>query len=282
MVAFIFPGQGSQVVGMGREVFDKYPDLIHKADDILGYSIKTLCLKDPLAQLSHTQFTQPALFVVNALMYFDKIKDMSQTPDYVCGHSLGEYNALLAAQAFDFETGLKLVKKRGELMSQAKNGAMAALIGLSAEAIQAVLVQHHLNQVSVANYNSHTQIVISGMQEEVMRALPLLETAGATMVIHLKVSGAFHSPLMRPAQTEFSHFIKQFHFSSPKIPVVSNVTANFYETHEIQKNLVSQIASPVRWTESIELLLSRGEQEFVEVGPGKVLTGLVRRIKSGS
>lgn len=281
MTTIIFPGQGSQSKGMGHNLFDKFHDYTAKADAILGYSIATLCLEDPHHQLNQTQFTQPALYVVSALSYFDKLKTAGKKSKFFAGHSLGEYNALLAADVFDFETGLKLVKKRGELMSQAANGSMAAIIGLKADVIKTILDNNNLKNINIANYNSHTQIVLSGHKIEIDQAQPLCEQAGAMMVIPLKVSGAFHSPLMKQAQSQFEEFISQFKFLAPTTPVISNFTAKPYQEHEIQKNIAAQISNPVRWTETIEYIMSQGVTEFEEVGPGTVLAGLVRRIKIG-
>lgn len=281
MPVYLFPGQGSQVKGMGAELWDQFPDLVTKADRILGYSIKNLCLADPDNQLHRTQYTQPALYTVNALTYFKKIQNVGMKPDFVAGHSLGEYNALLAAGVFDFETGLQLVKKRGELMSQATGGAMVAVIGLKQDDIKSVLIQNQLLNVAIANNNSHTQLVISGQSANIARAQSALEQAGAMMVIPLKVSGAFHSSYMRSAQDQFEQFLKEFSYASPTIPIIANCTARPYLATEVQKNLTQQITQPVRWTESIDYLLSQGKTEFEEIGPGTVLTGLVRRIKNG-
>lgn len=279
---YVFPGQGSQSIGMGLELFKKFPEFTAKADAILGYSIEELCINNIDAQLNQTQYTQPALYVVNALTYFDKIQQHTIKPDYVAGHSLGEYNALLAAEVFDFETGLQLVQKRGALMSQAQNGKMAAVIGLTKDRIQEILKHHNLNNVAIANLNTHTQIVISGKHEEIETARTLLlNHYKDTHVIPLAVSGAFHSPFMHEAQTHFANFLRKFTFNPPTIPVIANISARPYEHHEIHKNLAEQIASPVRWVETVEYLLSQGEVEFQEIGPGRVLTGLVNRIKKG-
>ncbi len=281
MLTYIFPGQGSQATGMGKDLFDKFFSITSKADLILGYSIKSLCLDNLQNQLQLTQYTQPALYVINALTYFNKMESAKITPDYFAGHSLGEYNALLAADVFDFETGLRLVKKRSELMSVAANGSMAAIVGLKPEVITTILTQHALNKVAIANYNSHTQTVISGEKNEIDRATVLCEEAGAMMVVPLNVSGAFHSPLMHHAQIEFAAYLSQFQFSLPTVPVISNVTAKPYQVDEIQKNLAEQISSSVRWVDTIEYLLAQGVTEFEELGPGTVLTGLIRRIKVG-
>lgn len=281
MLAYLFPGQGSQSVGMGAELFEKFPDITAKADAILGYSIQSLCLGEMSSQLNQTQYTQPALFTVNALSYLNKMQENSHQPAYVAGHSLGEYNALLAADVFDFESGLKIVQKRGELMSQMTGGAMAAIIGLHADAISEIFQKHHLTNVSIANYNSHTQIVITGKKEDILQAQALCEQHDASMVIPLAVSGAFHSPFMRSAQEQFELFIKDFEFTTPKIPVIANISAKPYQHDAIRQTITNQITSSVRWTETIEYLQAQGVSDFEEIGPGKVLAGLVRRIKKG-
>lgn len=281
MFAYLFPGQGSQSVGMCAELFEKFPDITAKADAILGYSIQSLCLGEMSSALNQTQYTQPALFTVNALSYFNRLQEKAIKPTYVAGHSLGEYNALLAAEVFDFESGLKMVQKRGELMSQMTGGAMAAIIGLHADAINEIFQKHHLKNVSIANYNSHTQIVITGKKEEVHQAQVLCEQYNAAMVIPLTVSGAFHSPFMQTAQEQFALFIKNFEFSAPKIPVIANVTARPYQHDDIRQTIAEQITASVRWTETIEYLQAQGVTDFEEIGPGKVLAGLVRRIKKG-
>jgi malonyl CoA-acyl carrier protein transacylase len=280
MATYIFPGQGSQVKGMGGDLFTEFPEYTAQADKILGYSVRALCLEDLEQQLNQTQFTQPALYVVNALTALKKTSPEKKI-NYAAGHSLGEYNALLAAGVFDFETGLKLVKKRGELMSQASGGAMAAIIGLNTDAIKTVLTEQNLNHIAIANYNSHTQTVISGQKSDIEHALPIFEKSGAKMVIPLKVSGAFHSPHMRAAQTEFAMFLKEFHFSPPKFPVIANATAEPYPATQMDELLAKQITHSVRWTETIDYLLAQGETEFEECGPGTVLTGLIKRIKNG-
>lgn len=283
MTVYIFPGQGSQAKGMGAGLFEQFPDLTKRADALLGYSIAALCLRDEAERLGQTEVTQPALFVVNALTYFDVIQRTGKKPDYLAGHSLGEYNALLAAEVFDFATGLQLVIKRGLLMSQATQGAMAAVIGLSPEIIETLCAKHALHQVSIANYNSRNQLVISGDSAEISQMLILCKEAGAIMAKLLDVSGAFHSPLMQAAQNAFADFLIPFHFSAPKIPVIANVTAKPYPEHsdEIKNLLIAQIASPIRWVESVDYLLAQGEELFEEIGPGKVLAGTIKRIKNG-
>lgn len=281
MTTYVFPGQGSQVRGMGKELFAQFPELTNQANDILGYDIATLCIDDPDGKLQQTDYTQPALFIVNALTYLAKQKTSADKPHFTAGHSLGEYNALFAADVFDFATGVKLVQKRGALMSQAAGGAMAAIIGLTADQIKEVLQQHALSTIAIANYNSNSQSVISGLKTDIDRALPLFEQAGAKLVIPLKVSGAFHSPYMSDAEKEFEIFLKQFSFSAPKIPVIANVNAQPYSAETIQSNLTKQITHSVQWTASINYLLQKGETQFEEIGPGKVLMGLIQRIQQG-
>ena len=281
MVAYVFPGQGSQAAGMGGDLFDSYKDLVDQADKILGYSIKELCLKDPGKQLGQTQFTQPALFTVSALTYLQKVKEKGTKPDFTAGHSVGEYSALFAANVFDFETGLKLVKYRGQIMSNAKGGGMAAVIGLKAGQISKILQDNGLDSIDMANFNTETQIVISGLKQDIESAKPVFEKAGA-MFFPLNVSGAFHSRYMKEAENSFKSFIDQFEFLEPSIKVISNVKAGPYEKSNIKENLCSQINSPVKWAESVRYIMAQGVKEFEEIGPGKVLTGLIQKIQKES
>lgn len=278
MRAYVFPGQGSQHRGMGGDLFDAYPEITEQADRILGYSIKELCLQDPNQQLGLTQFTQPALYVVNTLHYL-KARDENGRPDIVAGHSLGEYNALYAAGAFSFEVGLQLVKRRGELMSQASGGGMAAVIGMDEEKLRQVLADHGLAEIDVANINSLTQIVISGPQGDIIRAQQALEASHARMVIPLKVSGAFHSRMMTPAYESFASFLDTFTFESLSIPVVSNVTARPYDIGQFKQLLAGQIIQSVRWTDTIRYMMGLGVEAYDEVGPGNVLTKLISSIR---
>lgn len=281
MSVYLFPGQGSQVKGMGSNLFHQFSELTSIAETILGYSIENLCLNDPEQHLNFTQYTQPALYTVNALAYYKKLQETKKQPHFVAGHSLGEYNALLAAEVFDFATGLRLVKKRGELMAQETNGAMIAVIGLKINAIKNVLAQNHLDNLVIGNHNSHTQVVISGPKNDIVQAQKICEQLGSTIVIPLKVSGAFHSPYMKQAQEQFEIFLKDFQFSAPKLPVISNYTAQAYLPTNITYNLTRQITHPVRWTDTIEYLLGLGETEFEEIGPGFILSGIINRIKNG-
>ncbi|MET1255415.1 ACP S-malonyltransferase [Aliikangiella maris] len=276
MKIFMFPGQGSQTVGMGGDLFDRYPEYTAQADEVLGYSIKTLCLADPQKQLNFTQFTQPALYVVNALNYFDKVAQGIKA-DYLIGHSLGEFNALMAAQSFSFEDGLKLVKKRGELMSQAKEGGMAAIINASKEKIETILKDNQLSNIDLANFNTPSQIVISGKKEEIIQAQNCF-SEDKMLYIPLNTSGAFHSRFMAEAKDEFAEYLKPFNIQPPITKVISNVTAKTYGD-DVATSLAAQIASAVRWSETIEYLIGLGDAEFIEVGHGDVLTKMILKIK---
>jgi len=275
---YLFPGQGSQRKGMGGELFDEFPALVKKADKILGYSIKELCLENPNQQLNQTQYTQPALYVVNALAYQKKLKDGEKEPDFLAGHSLGEYNALQAAGVFSFESGLKLVKKRGELMSEAKNGGMAAILNSSEEQIHQILKDANLTSIDIANLNAASQIVISGLREDINKAQPFFEKADV-MFIPLNTSGAFHSRYMKEAADEFDTFIKKKRFYKPTIEVIANITGKPYDHSNTAQHLVDQLFNSVRWSESMTYLLQQGDMEFEELGVGDVLTKLTGYIK---
>ncbi|WOO37938.1 ACP S-malonyltransferase [Anaerocolumna sp. AGMB13020] len=281
MKAYVFPGQGAQYKGMGKELFEEFPELVSGADKILGYSIKELCLEDPESKLGFTEYTQPALYTVNALTYLKKCKEAEENPDFVAGHSLGEYNALHAAGAFDFETGLKLVKKRGELMGQASGGGMAAIIGLKENEISHILQTEGLSEIDIANYNCPSQIVISGPKEAILQAKNVFENyTGVKLFSILNVSGAFHSRYMKGSSELFEQFLAEFSFKEMSIPVISNVSARPYKQKEMKDNLVKQITHSVRWTDTIRLLLGLGEITFEEIGIGRTLTGLIRHIRT--
>ncbi len=277
MNAYIFPGQGSQFVGMGKELFAEFPDMVATADEILGYSIENLCTQDKDKKLNQTQYTQPALYVVEAMSYLKAIQEGVQ-PDVVAGHSLGEYSALFAAGVFDFATGLKLVKRRGELMSTAKvDGGMAAVLNIDAERIASILHKGNLSEIDVANFNKPTQTVIAGPKDQLAVAARLFERAGANFV-PLNVSAPFHSRYMQPIEAEFSDYLQQFEFQPPRIPVMSNVTARPHDFTTIKKQLAQQISQSVLWTDTIRYLMSQGDFHYRELGPGEVLTKLVSSI----
>ena len=278
MLAYLFPGQGSQVRGMGADLFDNFDVYTSQASTELGYSIKSLCLDDPAQQLNLTQYTQPAIYVVNALSYLKLSQDQHEKPDYVAGHSLGEYNALFAAGVFDFMTGLKIVKKRGELMSQAQGGAMAAIMGIDKESVHHVLKQNELSTIYIANYNSHFQFVISGPQEDIKNAQNIFSTIKSATFIPLRVSGAFHSPCMSSAQIEFEKYLQSFEFDIPCMPVIANINAAPYHPKITKYNLANQITSSVEWVKTIEYMKLKNVTTFKEVGVGTVLTRLLSAI----
>lgn len=277
-MVYLFPGQGSQEVGMGSELFDRYSKLTNCADEILGYSLKDLCFKDESNLLGQTNYTQPALFVVSALSYLAHMEDGGEKPSFLAGHSLGEYNALFAAGVFDFETGVKLTAKRGELMSKVSGGGMAAVIGLQEHEVRNIIANKKLDGIYIANLNTPTQIVLSGMKQDIVAAQSIFEQAGAIKYAILNVSGAFHSVYMQPAMEEFAEYLENFDLSAPKIPVISNMTARVYSPYRMKENMNGQIVSSVRWTETVRALLGAGETELIQIGPGCVITGLVRQI----
>lgn len=280
MSVIVFPGQGAQHKGMGAEFFDQYEALCQIADDVLGYSIKQLCLDNPDNRLQLTQYTQPALYVVNALSFYHYLKS-NQMPDIVAGHSLGEYNALLAAGVFDFSTGLKLVKRRGELMSQARNGSMLAVLNTTENHVSKILEKYQLNNIDIANYNSPSQVVLSGAINDIGIARSSFDAEGV-FVVPLKVSGAFHSRYMRSIAEEYSVFVNDFNFNAPKIPVVANITGLPYKNDQIKSMLVKQLYSSVQWTRTIRYLMSVKRTDIIQLGPGNVLTKLNEEVMNNA
>ncbi|KTD57433.1 malonyl CoA-ACP transacylase [Legionella santicrucis] len=276
MTIYMFPGQGSQAKGMGIELFSYFPEQIKQADEILGYSVKELCLDDPQQQLNNTEYTQPALYIVEALSFLARSSE-EPSPNCLIGHSLGEYAALFAAGAFDFGTGLKLVQKRGELMAKASGGGMLAVINLAEDRIKSLLQTNGLDSIDFANFNSTKQIVLSGPAADIARANEILAQE-ALMCVPLKVSGAFHSRYMQSAADEFQQFMESFQFSPLQIEVIANITAEPYTNDSAKENLVKQMTHPVRWTDTIRYLKNQGESIFIEVGPGNVLTRLNAQI----
>jgi malonyl CoA-acyl carrier protein transacylase len=284
MKIYMFPGQGSQFKGMGGSLFDEFGDYTDRADAILGYSVKTLCLEDPRQELGNTQFTQPALYVVNALSYFKKQKESGVDPDFLIGHSLGEFNALMAAGCFDFETGLRLVQRRGMLMSRMSRGGMAAVINLSKEDIEHTLRSNGLTRLYLANYNTPSQIVISGAQDEIERAQPLFR-GDKVRYFPLATGGAFHSPLMQEAMVQFAQYLEGVAFAPPRMPVIANVTGRPYPAADLVGVLSRQIGSTVLWCDSVQYLLALAAKRhvpvtFEELGSGDVLTRLVQAIRA--
>jgi [acyl-carrier-protein] S-malonyltransferase len=285
-VAFVFPGQNSQRVGMGKALCEAFPriksEYFDRADDILGFPLSTLCFDGPDEELVKTENQQPAIFLVSSAI--DAVlRERGLQPEAVAGHSLGEYSALVAAGAISFEQGLRLTRRRGELMAEIgarTGGIMAAVLGLPAAEVEAACREAQANGVvEVANFNSPTQTVISGEEPAVRRAMEIVQAGGAQRVIGLNVSAPFHCSLMAPLADAFEPVLRDAAAEEPTIPVVANVTADYERTpEEIRANLVRQLASSVRWTESIRRLVADGIDTIVEVGPGKVLTGLMRAI----
>lgn len=283
--AFLFPGQGSQHKGMGADLFDRkeYRALESEVDALVGYSLRELCLEDAAGRLNKTQYTQPCLYVVNALHY-DRAVDEHGRPDVVAGHSLGEYNALHAAGAFDFMAGLRLVHKRGELMAKATDGGMAAVVGLDGDLVHDVLRRNGLTDIDVANFNAPQQTILSGPTASLESARACFDEAGAKSCIPLPVSAAFHSRYMNDAAVEFRQFIAGFDFQGLDIPVVANVTGMPYPqgdpTITIRAFLARQIENPVKWTRTMRYLLEERQAECTETGPGQVLTKLIEDNRS--
>lgn len=288
--AFVFPGQGSQQVGMGKETFARYEQarkVFETADRTLGFSLSALCFEGPEETLRLTENTQPAILAVSIAL-FRVLEDEGARPDFVAGHSLGEYSALVAAGALELEDALGLVRKRGRYMQEAVpvgEGAMAAILGLSPEMVISVCREAAAEgrTVEPANFNGAGQVVIAGHAKAVERAAALAKERGARRAVPLPVSAPFHCRLMRPAAERLKEDLQRVTFSAPQLPVVTNVDARPIKTaHEARDALERQVASPVRWEESIQRLAKEGVTRFVEVGPGRILSGLVRKIAGGS
>ncbi|MDA9035425.1 ACP S-malonyltransferase [Flavobacteriaceae bacterium] len=282
MEAYIFPGQGSQFPGMGKDLFDQYEiakKLFNQANEILGFDLSKIIFEGAKEDLQQTSVTQPAIYVHSVVL--SKVMGDSFKPDAVAGHSLGEFSALTAAGAIDFESGLKLVSKRAEAMQKAcdhEPGTMAAVLGMEDDLVEKICADTE-GIVVAANYNCPGQLVISGAVPAIEMACESLKNAGARRALILPVGGAFHSPLMEPARIELANAIDATSFKTPRCPVYQNVVAKAVnDPLEIQKNLIDQLTAPVKWTQSINEMLKAGATSFIEVGPGKVLQGLVKKI----
>lgn len=281
--AYLFPGQGSQFVGMGKDHYDSNPDfaeMVDKANEILGIDLKSIMFEGPEETLKQTEFTQPAIFLHSVALY----KTLDAKPDMVAGHSLGEFSALVACGAVSFEDALKIVRRRGELMQAAGTsnpGTMAAIIGMDDDKVEAVCekaTESTGKEVVAANYNCPGQLVISGYNESVKAAVDIAKEEGARMAMLLPVSGAFHSSLMEPAYVGLKESLENLTINTPTCPIYSNFTAEpTSDVEEIRSNLLNQLMNPVRWTQTLQNMLTNGASSFVEVGPGKVLQGLVKR-----
>ncbi|HOU29850.1 MAG TPA: ACP S-malonyltransferase [Bacteroidales bacterium] len=282
MKAYVFPGQGSQYPGMGKDLYEKYPlakELFDKANEILGFRITDLMFNGTEEDLKQTKVTQPAIFLHSTIII--KVMGDAFSPDMVAGHSLGEFSALVANRTISFEEGLVLVSKRAAAMQKAcemNPSTMAAILGLDDSVVEEVCAGFN-GLVVPANYNSPGQIVISGTFEAIDQAIEILKAKGAKRALKLQVGGAFHSPLMEPARKELEEAINSTPFKKPVCPVYQNVNAKpSTDPGEIKANLVMQLTSPVRWTQTIINMINDGATSFTEAGPGNVLQGLIKKI----
>ncbi|PAZ15129.1 malonyl CoA-acyl carrier protein transacylase [Streptomyces sp. SA15] len=283
----MFAGQGVQRPGMGKDLFYRYPDLTEEADAVLGYSVRELCLTGGRdGQLDDTRYTQPAVYVVNALSYRAQV-ERDGPPDLALGHSLGEYNALEAAGVLGFAQGLELVAARAAGMARITGGGMSVVIGLRETVLRFLLHRSGFGSVHLANLNAPDQLVLAGPREDLEMMELILQDAGARLARRLPVSGPFHSPHMSPTARELAALLRRTAFRPPRIPVVSNRTARPHRYEDLADTLAEQVDHPVRWAESVEWVLGHGPggerrdgppPRFVEVGGGAVLTGMVRRI----
>lgn len=282
MKAYIFPGQGAQFTGMGLDLYENAPEaqlLFEDANSILGFNITDIMFEGTADQLKETKVTQPAIFLHSVILA--KTLGDSFKPDMVAGHSLGEFSALVANGALSFEDGLKLVSQRAMAMQKAceiQPSTMAAVLGLEDKLVEDICAKTE-GVVVAANYNCPGQLVISGEVEAINRACEAMKEAGARRALVLPVGGAFHSPMMEPAREELAAAIENTTFSKPNCPIYQNVTASaIIDETEIKANLISQLTAPVRWTQSVQQMIADGATLFTEVGPGKVLQGLVKKI----
>lgn len=282
-IAFLFPGQGSQMVGMGKDIYENYAEaknIYDTADEVLNKSITKLCFEGPEENLKQTINTQPCIVTTSIALMEALRSELNIVPDYTAGHSLGEYCAMFAAGVMSLETTLRLIQKRADLMGQTKGGSMAAILNASEEVLKAGLKEgSKIGYVDVANYNSPVQVVITGDSEAVKATGDYILANGARKVVPLAVSGAFHSKFMQSAGKEFSEFIKDVELNDSSIPVITNVDAEMTTNAEdFRAKMPKQIYSSVHWTQTIQKMVEEGVDTFIEIGPGKVLAGLNKKI----
>ena len=286
MVGYLFAGQGSQYVGMGKDLYTAFPEskaVFDKADKVLGFSLSHLCFNGPQEELTKTNNCQPAIVVMSIACWQAYKTKNPQLDGYMAGLSLGEYSALVAAEALNFEDAIFLVRRRGEFMEEAaakQPGKMLSIIGLDLAKVKEICFEAN---AEIANINCPGQIVISGAGQAIEKAQALAEAQGAKLAVILEVSGAFHSSFMQEAALKLAKELKKINITEPKFPVISNVTAKpVTSPEEIKQNLIRQVSASVLWEDSMRLILSKGVSSFIEFGPGKVLKGLMRRIDSNA